>query len=107
MKFRERIRRVEEKLFPAIKVDGQKLMPPILEAIYVEGIVDPVTGACRPTTREESEHARVNGKIVDRETGESFENFEKRVFALSPPPHPTFATEIRWWRGEWRGGMTP
>lgn len=100
MKFRDRIRRIEEKLFPAVKEDGQKLVPPILEAILVEAIVDPVTGARRPSTREESQHAKVNGRTVDRESGESFEHFEKRVRALLPPPDPVFAREIRFWRGE-------
>jgi len=100
MKFRDRIRRIEEKLLPAMKADGKKLIPPILEAIYVGAIVDPVTGARRPSTREESQHAKVNGQTVDREPGESFEKFEKRVRALLPPPDPVFAREIRWWRGE-------
>ena len=100
MKFRDRIRRVEEKLLAAVKQDGRKLIPPILESIYVVAIVDPVTGARRPSTREESRHARVNGQTVDREPGETFEQFEKRVKALLPPPDPVFAREIRWWRGE-------
>ena len=100
MKFRNRIRRIEEKLFPAIKQDGKKLMPPILEAVYVEVVVDPVTGARRASLRAESRHAKVNGQTVDREPGESFEHFEKRVRALLPPPDPVFAREIRFWRGE-------
>jgi hypothetical protein len=100
MKFRDRIRRIEEKLSPAAKVDGRRLTPPILEAILVDAIVDPVTGTRRPTTREESLHAKVNGKTIDREPGEDFTHFERRVKALLPPPHPTFAREITWSRGE-------
>lgn len=100
MKFRDRITRLEEKLCPALKLDGKKLIPPLLEALYIGVMVDPVTGERRATTREESQHAKVNGQIVDREPGESFEYFEKRVKALLPPPDPVFAREIRWWRGE-------
>lgn len=53
MKFRDRIRRIEERPFPAIKQDGKKLIPPILEAVYVELVMGP-GGRRRPTTREES-----------------------------------------------------
>jgi hypothetical protein len=98
--FRDRIKRLEEKLCPALKLDGKKLIPPLLEAVYVGVVKDPVTGERRATTREESQHARVNGQTVDREAGESFEHFEKRVKALLPPQHPVFAREIRWWPGE-------
>ena len=97
MKFRDRIRRIEEKLLPAIRVDGKKLIPPLLVGILVSAVVDPVTGKRRPSTLEESEHAKVDGKVIDRETGESFEDFERRVKALLPPPEYPFAQEIRFW----------
>jgi hypothetical protein len=97
MKFRDRIRRTEEKLLPAIKVDGKKLIPPLLVSILVSAVVDPVTGNRRPSTLEESEHAKVDGKVVDREPGETFEHFERRVKALLPPPQFPFAQEIRFW----------
>ena len=70
MKFHDRIRRIEEKFLPAIKVDGKKVIPPLLVCILVSAVVDPVTGNRRPSTLEESEHAKVDGKVVDREPGE-------------------------------------
>jgi hypothetical protein len=100
MKFRRRIRRVEEKLSPAVNHDGKALTPPIIETVLVGVALNPVTGERRPTTREESQRAMVSGQTVDREPGESFESLEKRVDALLPAPHPTFAREITWSRGE-------
>jgi hypothetical protein len=95
MKFRDRIRRIEEKLFPAIKQDGKQRVPPILEAVYIGVVVVPVIGARRASLREESQHAKVNGQTADRAPGESVELFEKRVRGLLPPPDPVFAREIR------------
>jgi hypothetical protein len=88
MKFRNRIRRIEEKLCPALKLDGQQLPVPILCTYYV---------AARPdgTGLAEMMHAKVGGKKYDREPGESLEAFEKRMKSLLPPLQPGhFAHEI-------------
>jgi hypothetical protein len=97
MKFRDRIRRIEGKFLPAIKADGKKLTPPLLVSILVSAVVDPVTGNRRPSTLEESEHARVDGRVIDRDPGESFEHFERRVKALLPPPQYPFAQGFTFW----------
>jgi hypothetical protein len=97
MKFRARIRRIEEKLSPATTANGKKLIPPLLVSVLVSAVVDLATGNRRPSTLEESEHAKVDGKVIDREPGESFEHFERRVKALLPPPQYSFAQEISFW----------
>jgi hypothetical protein len=91
MSFRDRIRRIENKLAAAVNPDGQKLPVPIIESVYVEGVEDPDTGECR---LKEIQFALVERKTYEREPGETFEHFEKRMVAKLPPPEYPFAQKI-------------
>jgi hypothetical protein len=80
MSLRERIRRIrgiEEKLFPALKLDGEKLPVPILIVEYVSARPD-------GTGLAEMQHATVEGKKYDREPGETVEDFKSRMKSLLP-----------------------
>jgi hypothetical protein len=71
------------------------LLPPILERIYVSHSLDPDTGERR---LKEIQFAEVEGKTYEREPGEAFEHFEKRMASLLPPLQPgQFAWEISFW----------
>jgi hypothetical protein len=85
MKFRDRIRRIEEKLFPQIKQDGKKLIPPILvsQLIRGSGPRDEEGRRIGPPVVCDSRTAEVtvfNGgtKTFVRELDETPDAFEKR-----------------------------
>jgi hypothetical protein len=85
MKFRDRIKRLEDKFCTAVASDGEKLRPPILISDYVRGsgardeegrrtgapvVCDSATASVTPFNGETT--------MFVREIGESAQNFERR-----------------------------
>jgi len=85
MKFRDRIKRLEEQFCAAVASDGEKLRPPTLISEYVRGAGprDEEGRRTGPPVVCDSRTAEVtvfNGgtKTFVREAGESLRNFERR-----------------------------
>lgn len=85
MRFRDRIKRIENKLAAAVTASGEKLRPPILISQYVRGSGprDEEGRRTGPPVVCDSRTAEVtvfNGgtKTFVREAGESLQNFERR-----------------------------